>query len=160
MPHATADDGLKLYYEETGAGRLVIFVHEFAGSYRSWEPQMRHFGRRYRCVSYAARGYPPSDVPEDPASYAPARAADEAHRSDARSDRRRGLAVLDAGHPDETIDPVCRARRNAEFGAHDQHRGAEQFNRVVGEFLAQVDGGRWPNRDPRSQTASITGMKS
>jgi hypothetical protein len=31
MLHATADDGVKLYYEETGAGVPVIFVHEFAG---------------------------------------------------------------------------------------------------------------------------------
>lgn len=63
MPHATAADGVKLYYEETGAGTPVIFVHEFAGDMRAWEPQMRHFGRRYRCISFNARGYPPSDVP-------------------------------------------------------------------------------------------------
>lgn len=31
MPHATADDGTKLYYEETGSGTPVIFVYEFAG---------------------------------------------------------------------------------------------------------------------------------
>ncbi len=63
MPYATASDGVKLFYEETGAGTPVIFVHEFAGDMRAWEPQMRHFGRRYRCISYNARGYPPSDVP-------------------------------------------------------------------------------------------------
>ena len=28
MAHATADDGVRLYYEETGSGRTVIFVHE------------------------------------------------------------------------------------------------------------------------------------
>jgi len=63
MPSAVASDNVKLYYEETGEGRAVIFVHEFAGDMRAWEPQMRHFGRRYHCVSYNARGYPPSDVP-------------------------------------------------------------------------------------------------
>ena len=63
MPHATTDDGVRLYYEETGSGRPVIFVHEYAGDYRSWEPQMRHFGQRYRAITYNARGYPPSDVP-------------------------------------------------------------------------------------------------
>jgi len=63
MPYATAQDGVKLYFEETGTGIPVIFVHEFAGDMRAWEPQMRHFGRRYRCVAYNARGYPPSDVP-------------------------------------------------------------------------------------------------
>jgi proline iminopeptidase len=77
MPHATTDDGVRLYYEETGAGRPVIFVHEYAGDYRSWEPQMRHFGQRYRAITYNARGYPPSDVPEDVAKYSQARAADD-----------------------------------------------------------------------------------
>lgn len=77
MPHARADDGVKLYYEETGRGTPVIFVHEFAGDHRSWEPQMRHFGQRYRAIAYNARGYPPSDVPETVASYSQARAADD-----------------------------------------------------------------------------------
>lgn len=77
MGYATAEDGVRLYYEETGSGSLVIFVHEFAGDYRSWEAQLRHFGRRHRCVAFNARGYPPSDVPEDVASYSQARAADD-----------------------------------------------------------------------------------
>ena len=75
MPFATTDDGVRLHYEETGAGTPVIFVHEYAGDHRSWEPQMRHFGRRYRAVAFNARGYPPSDVPEAVSAYAQARAA-------------------------------------------------------------------------------------
>ena len=63
MPHATTDDGVNLYFEQTGAGTAVIFVHEFAGDHRSWEPQLRHFGQRYHAIAYNARGYPPSDVP-------------------------------------------------------------------------------------------------
>jgi len=77
MPHALADDGVKLYYEETGSGTPIVFVHEFAGDHRSWEPQVRFFCRGYRCVTYSARGYPPSDVPEDPAKYSQARARDD-----------------------------------------------------------------------------------
>ena len=69
MPHATADDGVKLYYEETGTGVPVIFVHEFAGDLRSWEAQLRYFGQRYHAIAYNARGYPPSDVPEDVGKY-------------------------------------------------------------------------------------------
>jgi len=60
MPHALTDDGVRLYYEETGSGTPVIFVHEYAGDHRAWEPQMRHFGQRYRAITFAARGYPPS----------------------------------------------------------------------------------------------------
>src|SRR5271170_3013337 len=77
MPHLTTDDGVKLYYHEVGAGSPVVFVHEFAGDVRSWEPQLRHLGRRYRAITYAARGYPPSDVPDDVAKYSQARAADD-----------------------------------------------------------------------------------
>ena len=33
------------------------------------------------------------------------------------------------------------------------------FNRIVGDFLAQVDAGRWPMRDPRAITSSITGIR-
>ena len=35
----------------------------------------------------------------------------------------------------------------------------DQFNRIVGDFIVQVDAGRWPMRDPRAMVASITGMK-
>jgi len=77
VPYVTASDGIKLYYEETGSGLPIVFVHEFAGDYRSYETQLRHFGRRYRCVAYNARGYPPSDVPPDPASYSQDRARDD-----------------------------------------------------------------------------------
>jgi pimeloyl-ACP methyl ester carboxylesterase len=69
MPHIAALDGTRLYYEEAGQGSAVVFVHEYAGDYRTWEPQMRHFSRSHRCVTYSQRGYPPSDVPEDGARY-------------------------------------------------------------------------------------------
>ncbi len=77
MPSATTDDGIRLHYEESGEGTPLIFVHEFAGDHRSYEAQLRHFGRRYRAVAFNARGYPPSDVPEPVSAYAQARAADD-----------------------------------------------------------------------------------
>ena len=63
MAYCTTDDGVKLYYEETGEGTPIIFVHEFAGDHRSWEPQVRYFSRNYKCITFSARGYTPSDVP-------------------------------------------------------------------------------------------------
>jgi 3-oxoadipate enol-lactonase len=69
MPYAITPDKVRLHYDETGHGAPVLFVHEFAGDYRSWEPQMRELGKRYRCIAYAARGYTPSDVPADKAAY-------------------------------------------------------------------------------------------
>ena len=69
MPMITSTDGTRLYYEEAGIGTPVVFVQEFAGDYRTWEPQMRAFSRSHRCVTFSARGYPPSEVPGDPARY-------------------------------------------------------------------------------------------
>ena len=77
MPAITTDDGVRLQYEETGAGTPLVFVHEFGGDLRSWEPQVRYFGRLYRCIRYNARGYPPSDVPEDWKRYSQERARDD-----------------------------------------------------------------------------------
>ena len=84
MPTLTTDDGVPLFYEATGSGVPVVFVHEFAGDSRSWEPQVRHLARRYRCITFNARGYPPSGVPDDPGAYSQDRARDDV------------LAVLDA----------------------------------------------------------------
>jgi pimeloyl-ACP methyl ester carboxylesterase len=75
MPHLTTDDGVRLYYEETGSGAAVVFVHEFAGDHRSWESQVRYLCRRYRCIAYSARGWPPSEVPQEVDRYSQARAA-------------------------------------------------------------------------------------
>ncbi len=68
-------DGVKLYYEETGSGTPIIFAHEFATDHSGWEPQVRYFARRYRCVTFNARGYPPSGVPGDVDAYSQAIAA-------------------------------------------------------------------------------------
>ncbi len=293
MPHITTDDGVRLHYEESGRGFPVVFVHEFAGDARSWEPQLRHFGQRYRAIAFNARGYPPSDVPDDPGKYSQARAADDIasvldelnlsqahivglsmggfatlHFGFRHPGRARSLAVCGCGYgaePSErdkfreeganTVafirahsmakfaeryafgptrvqfqnkDPRGFAEFLAQLAEHDPVGAAltqlgvqrerpslwdlteemkalraptliltgdedwpcllpgvlmkhhipaaalavmpncghginledpDQFNRIVGDFLAQVDAGRWPMRDPRAMTGSITGMK-
>ncbi len=293
MPHATTDDGVRLYYEETGRGMPVVFVHEFAGDHRSWEPQLRHFGQRYRAITCNARGYPPSDVPADAASYSQTRAADDIaavldhlniaiahivglsmggfatlHFGFRHPSRARSLTVAGCGYG---ADPATRDNFRAEgantvafirekgmpafadryafgptrvqfankdprgfaefqqqlaehdpIGAANTQLGVQRerpslhdltaqmqqmrlptliltgdedwpclapgilmkqniptsalsvmpncghainledpdlFNRIVGDFLAQVDTGRWPTRDPRAMSASITGMR-
>ena len=293
MPQAKTDDGVGLHYEETGAGVPVIFVHEFAGDCRSWEPQLRHFGQRYRAIAFNARGYPPSDVPESPAAYSQARAADDIaavldhlridrahvvglsmggfatlHFGFRHAERARSLCVGGCGYGAE---PSQRERFRAEAGTiaesikssgmaafaeryavgptrvqfqNKDPRGFAEFqrllaehsalgsantqlgvqrerpslydltepmqrltvptlvlhgdedwpcllpsilmkqtipsaalavmpncghainleapaeyNRIVSDFLAQVDAGRWPMRDPRAMSASITGMR-
>ncbi|MGH7921753.1 MAG: alpha/beta fold hydrolase [Candidatus Dormibacteraceae bacterium] len=78
MAFAAAGDGVRLHLEDTGRGTPVLFIHEFAGDCRSWEPQVGALSRRYRCVTYNARGYPPSDVPEDGDAYSQERAVGDA----------------------------------------------------------------------------------
>jgi pimeloyl-ACP methyl ester carboxylesterase len=78
MPYLKTNDGVKLYYEDSGAGRPILFIHEFSGDYRAWELQVRYFARRYRCITFNARGYPPSDVPDGVERYSQGRAVDDA----------------------------------------------------------------------------------
>ena len=80
----TTADGVVLHSEAVGSGEPILFVHEFAGDHRTWEPQIRRFSRSHRCITYSARGYPPSRVPADPAAYSQRHAVDDA------------VAVLDA----------------------------------------------------------------
>ena len=294
MPYATTDDGVKLYYEVTGAGAPVIFVHEFAADHRSWEAQMRHFGQRYRCITFGARGYPPSDVPEKPSSYSQVRATDDIlavldhlkipaahvvglsmggfatlHFGFRHPTRALSLVVAGVGYGAEreqqakfksevevvarsllkegmvafaekyaygptrvqfeNKDPRGFAQFKKELGEHsalgsantqlgvqgerpslydlvDRMRALtvptlvltgdedwpclapsllltreipsaalavmpncghtinledpDLFNRIVGDFIVQVQAGRWPKRDPRAMSTSITGMKS
>jgi pimeloyl-ACP methyl ester carboxylesterase len=121
-----ADDGVRLYYEETGDGTPVVFLHEFAGDHRSWEPQVRHFSRIYRCVVVAARGFPPSEVPKDPAAYSQNRAvADVIDVLDAAGiatafvigNSMGGFTALHFAlqHPDRTLGAVV---AGCGYGAH------------------------------------------
>ncbi len=293
MPYATTDDGVKLWYEETGAGAPIVFVHEFAADHRSWEMQLRHFGQRYRCITYGARGYPPSDVPEKAERYSQDRATDDIlavmdhlgidkahvvglsmggfatlHFGFRHAARALSLVVAGVGYGAERdqqarfrgeVETVARtlmtegmgkfaekyaygptrvqfenkdprgfAQFKKELGEHsalgsantqlgvqgqrpslydllDRMRALQVptliltgdedwpclapsllmkreirsaalavmpncghtinledpdlFNRIVGDFIVQVEAGRWPRRDPRAMSASITGMR-
>lgn len=72
-------DGINLYYEDTGQGFPLVWSHEFAGSHESWENQVRYFSRRYRVITYNARGYPPSDVPSDSEAYTQKQSVEDLH---------------------------------------------------------------------------------
>ncbi len=171
MPYATTDDGVKLYFEEAGSGTPIVFVHEFGGDHRSWEPQMRYFSRRHRCVTFGARGYPPSDVPADVEKYSQARAAADiaAVMDGAGIDRAHvvglsmgGFATLHFG-----LDYPARARSlvvaGAGYGAEKRHEAyfkgvsmevAAQFEAQGSETFAKtyaLAGSRvqFQNKDPR-----------
>ena len=145
MPHVTAGDGVKLYYEETGSGIPVVFVHEFGGDSRSWEPQVRHFARNYRCIVYNARGYPPSDVPDDVEMYGQDRARDDllAVLDGLGIDRAHivglsmgGFAALHFGfrYPERALSLVV---AGAGYGAHPDV--CEQFARETAEVADRIE---------------------
>src|SRR5438445_757237 len=165
-PLITADDGVRLYYEETGAGTAVVFVHEFAGDCRSWEPQLRHFSRRYRCIAYNARGYPPSDVPQELERYSQARRpslfalVEEMARIDVP-------ALIVAGDEDEgSLEASLLMKRTIPTAAlavlpkSGHVLNMEEpavFNRLLEDFFHQVEAGRWTPRDPAAKPPSIYG---
>ena len=76
MPYAKSGD-VNLYYEECGKGTPIVWVHEFADDLNGWEAQLQYFSRRYRCIAYNGRGYPPSDVPKAASKYSQAIATDD-----------------------------------------------------------------------------------
>ena len=171
MPYVETDDAVKLHFEESGSGYPVIFVHEFAGDGRSWEPQLRYFSRRYRCIAFNARGFPPSDVPEDGTMYSQDRARDDIkavldhlgigdahivglsmggfatlHFGFAYPGMARSLVVAGCGYGAE---PARRARFQEEAeaaAARFESEGAEKF---AGSYALGPARVQFQNKDPR-----------
>jgi pimeloyl-ACP methyl ester carboxylesterase len=147
MPTARVD-GIGLFYEEVGTGVPLVFVHEFAGDYQSWHLQVRFFARRYRTIAYNARGYPPSEVPKDPAAYSQERAAEDIRGLlDALGIRKAHICGLSMGgyatlhfglrHPDRALSLVV---AGAGYGSVAGER--ERFKKDVEETARRfVDDG-------------------
>src|SRR5262249_33983614 len=171
MPHVTTDDGVRLYYEEVGSGDPVVFVHEFAGDYRSYETQMRFFSRRYCCVAFNARGYPPSDVPEDFRRYSQERARDDIrdvlaglkiekahivgismggfavlHFGFAYPERARSLVVAGCGYGAQPEKRQQFAEETGRTAAQIESRGMTEVAKTYGKGPTRV---QYENKDPR-----------
>lgn len=121
-------NGVRLWVEEDGGGPPLVFVHEFGGDHRSWRHQVDHFKSRFRCVTYSARGYPPSDVPDDEDAYGQDIAtADLLAVLDALDISRAHLIGLSMGaytclrfvmsHPDRTASVVAASGGSGSFPA-------------------------------------------
>ena len=180
MAFARAEDGVRLYYEEAGRGEPLIFVHEFAGDHRSFEPQIRFFSRRYRCLTFAARGYPPSDVPGDVERYSQKIAAADiiAVLDGAGIERAHmiglsmgAFATLHAGldHPERVRSLVlagigygAEPEREAEFRELSEQaaqaferQGSKAFAEVYGASAARV---QFQAKDPRGWREMVDGL--
>jgi pimeloyl-ACP methyl ester carboxylesterase len=148
MGKVTTDDGVQLYVEETGSGVPLVFVHEFGGDYRSLEPQVRCFARRYRCITYNARGFPPSDVDERPQSYSQERALrDLVNVMDALAIERANIVGISMGsftvmhlalhHPERVSSMVIAA---CGYGAEPDTNAAFREQVVAGADLIRDKG--------------------
>ena len=148
MPYATTDDGVRLYYEETGSGSPILFIHEFAGDCRSWEPQVREFSRTHRCVTYSARGYPPSDVPTEPEQYSHQRAVADAvavldhlgvERAHVVGLSMGGFCTLHLGlsHPNRALSLVV---AGCGYGAHPDERASFQAESAENAHSFETEG--------------------
>lgn len=155
MSWATTKDNIRLHYEEAGQGTPIVFVHEFAGDWRAWEPQMRHFSRRHRCITYSARGYIPSDVPKDVSAYSQEHAVQDilAVMDAAKIERAHivglsmgGFATLHFGltAPERALSlTVAGAGYAAEKSTQEQMRTksratADQFEKIGAKELAKT----------------------
>lgn len=175
MTSVTAPDGVRLHVEQAGSGIPVLFIHEFADDHRSWEPQVGAMSRRYRCIVYAARGFPPSDVPADVSRYTQDLAVSDAvavldglgvdrahvvglsmggftslHLSLRHPGRTRSAVVAGVGYG---AHPDARDRFRAEAEAIAvafEGEGSERFAPRYAEGPARV---QFQNKDPRGWAA-------
>lgn len=171
MAWAKADDGVRLYFEEAGSGTPIVFVHEFGGDHRSWEPQMRHFARRHHCVTFAARGYPPSDVPDSVDAYSQLHAVQDIvavmdgagierahvvglsmggfaalHFGLEVPQRARSIVVAGAGYGAEKQFEAYFRDVSAEVARQFETQGSEEFAKTYSLGASRV---QFQNKDPR-----------
>lgn len=52
-----------IYYEVTGQGEPLLFIHGLASSSRSWKKQVPFFAQHYRVITFDIRGHGRSDRP-------------------------------------------------------------------------------------------------
>lgn len=171
MTFAIASDGVRLFYESVGQGSSIIFVHEFGGNHWSWEPQVSYFSRRHQCVTYAARGYSPSDIPTTADKYSQTRAADDIidvmdavgidrahivglsmgafaclHAALRRPNRILSAVVAGAGYGSEREHQEFFRKNSEEVARGFEERGAQDFAPIYAESASRV---QFQAKDPR-----------
>ena len=63
--------GLDVLDEGPRDGPVLIFLHGFPDSHRTWRHQVAHFSGRYRCIAPDQRGYRGSSKPKGVENYTP-----------------------------------------------------------------------------------------
>jgi pimeloyl-ACP methyl ester carboxylesterase len=68
MPDILAN-GIRIYYEERGAGPAMVWAHGLGQTWHGWDGVMTFFQDRYRVIAYDARGHGRSEIPDRPEAY-------------------------------------------------------------------------------------------
>jgi 3-oxoadipate enol-lactonase len=55
-------DGLRTFYESTGRGSPILFIHGSAGNNSVWRYQFDYFGERYRAIAIDLMGHGRSEI--------------------------------------------------------------------------------------------------
>ena len=56
----------QIYYETVGAGEPIVFIHGFTLDHTMWRFQVESFSKEYQVVTYDARGFGKSSLPNAP----------------------------------------------------------------------------------------------
>jgi len=169
--HVTARDGTRLYLEQAGEGLPILFLHEFGGNHAAWEPQMRRFARRYRCITFAARGYAPSDIPAEVERYSQRIAVEDAlavldglgidrahvvglsmggfaavHFGLIAPERALSLTIAGTGYGAEKQHEDYFRNVSLSVAENFQTRGAAEFSKIYALGASRV---QFQNKDPR-----------
>lgn len=149
---------VSLAYLDVGSGTPIVWCHEYFGDYRSWAPQLTTFSRHFRNVTYSARGYPGSSVPELAAAYSqPQMVEDLDHLLDHLGIDRAIIAGLSMGgnvalnygiaHPERCLGLVV---AGCGSGSTDREGFVAKANAMLavieGEGMAALH--RWMEKDP------------
>ena len=69
----TLASGIELDVVDTGPrdAPVLIFLHGFPESHRTWRHQIAHFSDRFRCIAPDQRGYRGSSKPQEVSAYTP-----------------------------------------------------------------------------------------
>ena len=125
MPYIEATEA-RLYFEECGYGYPIIFVHEFASDMRGWESQLRHFSRSHRCITFNARGYPPSDIPQNAASYGWELAIDDIAASLEKKQEQRGQSWRGVQVTEKNAPYAAEALAKSRIAASEKERKGKE----------------------------------
>ncbi len=139
--YATADDGIRIYYEATGAGRPLLLMTGAFGSLEAWHElgYVDELARERRVITLDLRGHGRSDKPHDAAMYGwPKNAADALAVLEAEDAR--GVDVFGQSMGGQVTIAMLHAdtSRLRSLACNGAYPLAEPLGRPIGQLLKRA----------------------